>query len=192
MRLLLNPSREQDLEHERVRRACAGDRAAFEELCRGHLPRIYRVLFRLTGNHEDAEDLCQECFVRAWRALDVYRAEAAFGAWLERIAVHLARDHHRARVRRGPAVTLSEEPPARQAGGAEVARRELQAQLLESLERLPERQRLAIVLRALEGRAYGDVASAVGVTPATARTLVMKARRRLMRALEPWLARRPR
>ena len=63
-------------------RAQAGDREAFDELVRRHFAPVYRMLHRRVGNHEDAEDLAQECFVRAWGALALYRAEAPFSAWV--------------------------------------------------------------------------------------------------------------
>lgn len=172
-----------------VERARAGDREAFDELVRRHFAPTYRMLHRRIGNHEDAEDLAQECFVRAWGALALYRADAPFGAWLCRVALHLAHDHRRSGARRGAreasfARSARAESPA---PGEELGRRELGARVAAALERLPRRLRDALVLRALEGLEYDDVARATGVTPATARTHVQQARKRLLRWLEPWL-----
>src|SRR5688572_10220920 len=72
---LLDETHARELEARLVRRAKDGDRASFEELVRAHFAQVYRVLFRLVGSHEDAEDLAQECFVRAWRGLAWYREE---------------------------------------------------------------------------------------------------------------------
>ncbi len=172
-----------------VEQARGGDRTAFDELVRRHIPAVYRMLHRLVGNHEDAEDLAQECFVRAWGALALYRSEAPFDAWLRRVALHLARDHFRRSARRGRAALGAEAAPAsaHREPGAELARRELAARLADALRRLPERLRVPLVLRALEGLDYSDVARVTGVTPSTARTQVMQARRRLLRWLSPWL-----
>ena len=175
-----------------VARARSGDRGAFDELVRGHFAEVYRVLFRTVGNHEDAEDLTQECFVRAYRSLRFYRGEGSFGAWLGRIALHLARDHHRARGRGGQLVSGLEptafDPPARAPEpGRALTHKELVQKVGEAVAGLPHALRAAIVLRVLEGRDYEEVAEALDLRPGTVRTQVMKARRALMRALRPWL-----
>jgi len=183
---------------ELVRRARAGDRAAFEELVRGELRGVYALLFRLAGNHEDAEDLAQECFVRAWTALPTLRADQSLTAWLRRIALHLARDHHRARSRRGRLEEFDEEHSSggadrrERAPGDELSSRETVVRLRDALERLPERLRAPLFLRVMEGLDYGAVADATGVRPATARTQVMEARQMLLRWLRPWFEGRSR
>jgi RNA polymerase sigma-70 factor (ECF subfamily) len=142
-------------------------------------------MFRMTKNHEDAEDLAQEAFVRAWGALATYREEAAFATWVQRIAVHLAIAHQKKRMRRGLDRTLDETEVLdtdRDAGqGAELT-----AALSRALDELPPRLRAAIVLRSLEEREYDDMAQILGVRPATARTHVMQARKLIMRWLAPW------
>lgn len=172
-----------------VERARAGDREAFDALVRRHLPAVYRMLHRRIGNHEDAEDLAQECFVRAWGALAFYRADAPFGAWLFRVALHLAHDQRRSHARRGAReeAFARSRPTHARAPGEELGRRELGGHVREALGRLPRRLRDALVLRVFEGLEYDDVARATGVTPATARTHVHQARKRLLRWLEPWL-----
>ena len=189
---LLDDTHARDLEAQLVRRARAGDRASFEELVRVHLSQVYRVVFRLVGSHEDAEDLAQECFVRAWRGLAWYRGDSAFATWLCRIAVHLAQDHLRARSRRGGATSLAHDAPlaAREVPAEDLDRRESLQRLRSAIERLPARMRASLVLRVFEGWEYADVARSVGVTPATARTQVMRARKLLVRWMAPWLERR--
>ena len=175
-----------------LERARAGDRQAFDHLVRGHFPRVYAVAFRMLGNHEDAEDLAQETFVKAHGGLALYRGEAAFSTWLYRIVVHLARDRFRRSARRPVegALLPSIDPPDGSAGGGpeeELDRRELRRVVLDALRRLPERLRTPLVLRTMEGLDYADVAAATGVTPETARTQVMQARRALGRLLRPVL-----
>jgi len=181
-------------ESDFVRRARDGDRAAFDALVRAHFKRVYAFTHRLIGSHEDAEDLAQECFVRAWRALPHYREEAAFSTWLCRIALHLAQDHRRSGARRSVAIPIElapAEPRREDAGepGDALTRAELSREVVLALDRLPPRLRAALVLRAIEGREYGEVAEITGVKPATARTHVMQARKLLQRALAPWLSR---
>ena len=173
-----------------------GDREAFDRLARRHLPRVYSVLFRLLGTHEDAEDLAQECFVRAHRSLDFYRGDGPFGGWLVRIAVHLARDYGRERARRAP--TLGGGGPeglealvARvDAPWQALSRRELMQRLARSIETLPEALRIALVLRVLEGMEYEEIAGVTGMRPATVRTQVMKARKLLARLMGPFVERK--
>jgi RNA polymerase sigma-70 factor (ECF subfamily) len=171
-----------------VRRARAGDRDAFDSLVRGHFARVYALLFRMVGNHEDAEDLAQQCFVRAWDSLAWYRAEGGFAAWVYRIALHLARDHQRKRGRGPGTVALDSLPAEPPSGGREpgdeLAGRELSRRVSDALLRLPHRQRAALVLRVFEGRDYDEVARVIGIARGTARLYVMKARKHLLAWLE--------
>jgi RNA polymerase sigma-70 factor (ECF subfamily) len=178
-------------ELELVRRARDGDRAAFDGLVRAHFKRVYAFTHRLIRSHEDAEDLAQECFVRAWRALPHYREEAAFATWLCRIALHLAQDHRRSGARRAIAIPVEPETPASAASSPAEAltRGEMAQEVAAALDRLPARLRAALVLRTIEGREYDEVAEITGVKSTTARTQVMQARKLLQRALAPWLSR---
>ena len=190
---ILGNMRETELEGTLVRGARACDRRSFDGLVRLHFSRIYSLLFRLVGNHEDAEDLAQECFVRAWRSMRWFRQEGAFSSWLRRIALHLGRDHLRARGRRVPEGPLAVEPSPPEPGQGppeETHRREMMRALRAALERLPERLRAPFLLRVFEGLEYDEVGRTTGVTPGTARMHVMKARRLLLRWMEPWLERR--
>jgi len=173
-----------------VAEARAGDQAAFDALARKHFARVHALLFRLVGNHEDAEDLTQECFVKAHRSLAWYRSDCSFWTWLYRIAVHLSRDHYRKRSRRGPMTSLSEmqsAPPSRgESPREDVVHLEFQTVLRDALDALPHRLRTALVLRTLEGLEYEAIADVLGIQPGTARVHVMKARKQLARLLRPW------
>ncbi|MCA8978634.1 MAG: sigma-70 family RNA polymerase sigma factor [Planctomycetes bacterium] len=176
-----------------IAEARAGDRAAYDALARRHFQRVHALLFRLVGNHEDAEDLTQECFVKAHRSLGWYRSECSFATWLYRIAVHLSRDHYRKRSRRGKVASLSElqeaqnGPPSPRCGPRELAvQHEFEGILRDALDTLPHRLRAALVLRTLEGLEYDEIAEVLGIQPGTARVHVMKARRQLARLLSSW------
>jgi RNA polymerase sigma-70 factor (ECF subfamily) len=177
---------------ERVERARHGDARAYDGLVREHYARVFATAFHLVGNHEDAEDLAQECFVRAHRSLSWYRGTGSFSGWLRRIVVHLVRDRFRAAARRPStsAGAVLDELASERGPAADAGARELQRALREAIDRLPEHLRVALVLRTLEGLDYDAIASATGVTPATARTQVMKARRALERLLAPLLEER--
>ncbi len=171
--------------------ARGGDREAYGRLVKAQFGGLYGLLFKLVGSPEDAEDLCQEAFVRAWGALDSLKPGAAFRPWLTRIGVHLFYDYLRKRGRGAAVVAL--DPIAMQIEGGELtplenlAGREAQSLLAEAISRLPERLQAAVVMRVVEGREYEEVASAVGLKPATVRTQVSQGRRLLMRLLGPWL-----
>lgn len=169
-------------------RFVAGDRRAFGELVRVLSPRVRATLVRLVGSRDDAEDLAQETFVRAWKRREQFDGRGSVEGWLVRIAVHLARDF----VRRSPRPVLeldAERDRAQSAAPDAVARdRELRRALRRSIAVLPQRLREPFVLRVLEERSYDDVAAICGVTAGTARIQVMKARRRLMEALRPHLS----
>ena len=190
----------QDAAEERalVERARAGDGAAFDQLVRAHFARVHSLLYRMVGNYEDAEDLAQECFVRSHGALSLYRGEGSFSTWLYRIALHLSRDHHRAAGRRAGALGFDVQEAAETAAVAraartgrgpadDAARRELCAELQAAIGRLPHRLRAAFVLRTFETLEYDAIARVLRITPGTARVHVMKARRLLLRRLEPWI-----
>lgn len=172
-----------DAERALVARAATGERAAQEALLRRHYAAVHASAFRLVGNPEDAEDLAQECFVRAFRSLGLYRGEGPFLGWLRRILVHLAQDRFRLRGRAPEADPL----PLDVAGGEEPGRvleqRELARVVAEALARLGAPLRTALLLRTREGLEYEQIGELTGVTPATARTRVMKARRALERLL---------
>lgn len=164
-----------------------GDERAADRLVRSHYAEIHRAACHLLGNADDAQDLTQDCFVKALGGLRRYRGEGSFRGWLRRILVHLAHDRYRLRARRpaAPAGAGDEEPPASGAGrpapsAASLAGRAEIARLVDAaVAALPPNLRVPLVLRAIEGWSYEEIAQACEVTPATARTQVMKARRRL-------------
>ena len=176
-------------ERELLLRAQAGERVAYEELVRLHYARALATATHLLGNREDAEDLAQEAFVRAHRGLASFRHAGSFAGWLRRILVHLARDRFRRRERepRRASLAAAEGLSAGRDPGAQARGQELVLRVGEAVRSLPENLRLALVLRTFDGLAYAEVAEALGVTPATARTLVMKARRTVAARLEPYL-----
>jgi len=168
-------------------RFAEGDRRAFAELVRVLSPRVRATLVRLVGSRDDAEDLAQETFVRAWKRREQFDGRGSVEGWLLRIAVHGARDF----VRRSPRPLLELDAERDRASGpapdAVAKDRELRRALRRSISVLPQRLREPFVLRVLEERSYDDVAAICGVTAGTARVQVTKARRRLMEALRPHL-----
>jgi RNA polymerase sigma-70 factor, ECF subfamily len=171
-------------------RAAAGDDSAFEAIVERYQARIFRLACRLTSD-TDAPDVLQETFLQAYRHLSSFRGESRFGTWLYRIASNAALMHRRARARR-PAASLESFLPRFDAQGTHLATpAELQVasrtdelldcQLLaekarEGIAQLPDLYRDAFVLRDLEEMSTADVASALGLEPATVRQRVHRAR----------------
>ncbi len=172
-----------------VERAREGDRPAFEALVRGHYETIYTCAFRLVGNHEDAEDLAQECFVKAQESLRWFRGEGRLAGWLRRILVHQARDRFRSAGRRPESFSLQAglDLPGVEGTTGEVSRREFTKLLDAAIQSLPGHLRIPLVLRALEGLDYEEISKATGVTAGTARTQVMKARKTLQRVMSKYV-----
>ena len=174
-----------------IERARGGDREAFSVLVSRHASVILSAAWRIVGERAEAEDVAQETFLAAFRALPGFRAESRFATWLYRIAVNKCRDRLRARAAR-PEVEATPGDSAPEAVGETVEHRSpeevlLQRQRASSLEqairRLPELYREAFVLRHVEGLSYEDMSQALGVDGSTLRMRVYKARAQLSREL---------
>lgn len=172
-----------------VAQAKAGDRAAFDGLVRRHSRPCVRLAARLTGNREDAEDVVQEAFAKAYRFLDRFREDASFRTWMLRITLHQAKDNLRRRVRRQGMATMTSliDPevaaPAAGPGRTAEARDEV-SRLRAALDDLPARQKAALLLKVYEGLPYDEVADALGTTVAAARVYLSLARQSLRRRFD--------
>jgi RNA polymerase sigma-70 factor (ECF subfamily) len=163
-----------------VDRVLLGDREAFGGLVERHQRWITVVALRATGNLEEADDLAQETFLRAWRSLAGWRREAAFGTWLGHILRNLLRDRGRAA---SPA-TESLEAAADPAADAEQERRLLDREMLEALRRAyeaipPGRQREVVRMRFLEGRRLDEIAAALGLQVGTVKAHLFRGTQKL-------------
>ena len=157
-----------------------GDTEAFGELVRAYQRRAYAVARAIVVTHEDAEDAVQEGFLHAYRALDRFRPEQAFGAWLHRIVANAALDiGRRRRVRDADELTDTVASPFRDPGEADELRRRLQA----GLRLLTERQRTVIVLHDVEGFRHAEIGEMLGIPEGTARSDLHHARHMLRREL---------
>lgn len=162
--------------------AQAGDAQAFAALVRLHQRRAYAVARAIVLTHEDAEDAVQEGFLHAFRALDRFRPEQAFGAWLHRIVANAALDLARRRKVRD-ADELPESVASPRATRDAAERDELRTRLRAGLDRLPERQRAVIVLHDVEGFKHAEIGGMLGIPEGTARSDLHHARALLRRLL---------
>ncbi|AHG89969.1 RNA polymerase sigma factor, sigma-70 family [Gemmatirosa kalamazoonensis] len=169
-------------ERELVLAAQAGDTHAFAGLVRMHQRRAYAVARAIVLTHEDAEDAVQEGFLHSYRALDRFRPEQAFGAWLHRIVANAALDIARRRkVRDADELpeTVASPRPSRDPAESQ----ELRARLQAAMAQLGARQRAVIVLHDIEGFKHAEIGAALGIPEGTARSDLHHARAQLRRLL---------
>src|SRR5262245_44604010 len=177
---------------ELVARSIGGDAESFNELILRWERPIYALAYRVIGREEDARDVCQDTFLRAFRALPGFKGEAKFSSWLYRIALNLCRDWIR-RQRRAPVVQMPEgvDPSelAAERGPAEsieelVGRRQLSAVVEEAMTLLPEEQRTAIILKEYHGMTFQEIADMQGCPLSTVKTRLYQGLTVLRRHLE--------
>lgn len=160
--------------------AQAGDRTAFAGLVHRHQRRAYAVARSIVLSHDDAEDAVQEGFLHAFRALERFRPEQAFGAWLHRIVANAALDIARRRkVRDADELPETLSSPHRDPAEAD----ELRTRLVQAMSALGERQRSVIVLHDVEGYKHAEIGALLGIPEGTARSDLHHARAHLRRLL---------
>jgi RNA polymerase sigma-70 factor (ECF subfamily) len=155
----------------------SGDIAAFDQLVSRWDRRIQGVLYRFVGNHEEARDLSQEAFLRAYRSLGTFKHEARFSSWLYQIALNAARDRLRRR-RRHPDVSLDEvqdgaDPALRDARPSAfdlMESSDLARAVKAAVKSLPDEQREVVVLKEYEGLTFPEIAETLGVPLSTVKT----------------------
>lgn len=168
-------------EQQVVLRARNGDRQAFNELVRRYQDVIFRLCVRLLGNTEDAEDACQEIFLRAYMRLATFRGQSRFKTWLVRLAINTCLNQ---RARQRPVEPLLNDLVDHAPSVEEhVVRAEAMARLHQALQMLPPHYRVAVVLRDLEGLSYRDIAEIMDVPEGTVRVWAFRGRERLKEVL---------
>lgn len=171
-------------DREVAARAQQGDHAAYAQLVRQHQNRIFRHLLNLTGSREEALELSQEVFLKAWEALPAWRPEAQFHTWLYRIASNLAYDLLRRRriVTYEPLAEDYEAPSGDAGPEAQLEARQGMAALDAALARLPPDQREIVLLREVEGLSYDELAATLGIDEGTVKSRLARGRAALAQA----------
>jgi RNA polymerase sigma-70 factor (ECF subfamily) len=164
-----------------VRKAQRGDPRAFARLVEEHQHRLFTLAVRELGSAADAEDAVQEAFIRAWKALPRFRAEASFSTWLYRICLNAIHDQ-RARSARGGGVALEDVAEPAHPRDA-ILEAELSAELQQALSELEESYRTAVVLYDVLGRTYAEIAEMLGVPEGTVKSRIFRGRTELARRL---------
>ncbi|HEX3790877.1 MAG TPA: sigma-70 family RNA polymerase sigma factor [Pseudonocardiaceae bacterium] len=162
-----------------VARAARGDQHAFDQLVRRHTPRLYRVALRIVRDPAEAEDVVQDAWIAAWRALARFRGDSAPSTWLYRVVTNTALAHLRRRRQTLPLAEDFEQTQAdpRDDGPERSALRgEEVALVLRAVATLEPAQRIPLVLHELEGMSYEEVAEIVGSTVPALRSRLHRAR----------------
>lgn len=175
-------------------RAQAGDLAAFDQLVTAHREKVYMQAYMICRNAEDAQDLCQEAFVRAWRALRSFDDRQPLSAWLRRIVTNAAIDLCRKQARRGQVEMPSEmgawglENSSRSLSAMDrpsllLERKELAARLESAFSALSPEQRAVVGMRDIEGLSYREIADAMRCSVGTVMSRLFYARKKLQSLL---------
>jgi RNA polymerase sigma-70 factor (ECF subfamily) len=190
-------STETEFDHELVRRVQRGDSAAFDALVRKYQHRITSLIGRYIPDWSECQDVAQETFIRAYRALGSFRGDAQFYTWLHRIAVNTAKNHLVAQNRRPPTDDIDASDAEQFDTGArlrvtdtpehELLRQEIERTVMRAVEALPEELRTAITLREMDGLSYEEIAERMACPIGTVRSRIFRAREAIDTQLEPLL-----
>ncbi|NRA82234.1 MAG: RNA polymerase sigma factor RpoE [Gammaproteobacteria bacterium] len=176
-----------------------GDKTAFDVLVRKYQHKVINLVSRFVKNQGDVEDVAQEAFIKAYRALPNFRGDSAFYTWLYRIAVNTAKNYIVAKKRR-PSASDIDAVDAENYDGSDNLREnasperlllseELKKVVFKTLEQLPEDLRSAITLRELEGLSYEEIADVMECPVGTVRSRIFRAREALDKQIEPLMQR---
>ena len=189
---------ENELDRALVERVQRGDKQAFDLLVRKYQHRVIGLVSRYVRSHAECEDIAQESFIRAWRAIDGFRGDSAFYTWLYKIAVNTAKNHLVAMSRRPPAEDVDVDDAAFTASAErmqdnatpehEMMRQEIEQSVFSTVQALPEELRTAITLREVDGLSYDEIAQAMDCPIGTVRSRIFRAREAIDEKLRPLLS----
>ena len=189
---------DRDIDRELVARAQKGDKRAFGLLVEKYQRKLWRLLARFVRDPAEVEDVTQEAFIKAYRALPGFRGDSAFYTWLYRIGINTAKNYVMALGRRAPTSTEVEADDAEGLDDGEQLRdintpeslllsKEIASTVNAAMEELPEELRTAIQLREIEGMSYEEIAQAMDCPIGTVRSRIFRAREAIAEKLRPLL-----
>lgn len=175
-----------------IQKAKRGDNEAFSQLVRIHQKRIYRLAYRFCPDHDTADELAQETFVKAYTSLQTFREEFKFSSWLGAIATNLALNHLKRQKRQVsmedyPIQEIVSDPNPRSNPVENLTEKEMRSKLEEEVEKLPPEFKAAFILRVHEELSYEQIAERLGIEIGTVMSRLFRARSRLKKALEEYL-----
>jgi len=168
-----------------IQNSLAGDTEAYAALVKQYQKMVHSVAFRMTGSLDDAEDLAQETFLRAYRQLDTFRGESKFSTWLCQIALNLSLNWRTREKRRSEIHTIWSKDAILRHDARDEFPDELSRRVQNALAKLPAKQRAAIVLTVYENHSHASAAKLLNCTEATISWRVFAARQKLKRWLQP-------
>ncbi len=181
-----------------VKKAGRGDERAFELLVSKYQQRIFALINRYVRDPDEVQDVAQETFIKAWKALPRFRGESAFYTWLYRIAVNTAKNHLVSKGRRPPGSDVDASEAEQYPGGdqlrdigtpeSQALSDELKRVIGQTIEGLPEELRRAVTLREFEGLSYEDIAAIMECPVGTVRSRIFRAREAIDQAIKPLLS----
>ncbi len=189
---------ERDVDQQLVERAQRGEKHAFELLVAKYQRKLVRLISRIVRDQAEVEDVAQEAFIKAYRALPQFRGESAFYTWLYRIGVNTAKNFLVSQGRRAPTSTEKDAEEAETFDDADQLRdintpesmlmsRQVAATVNAAMDRLPEELRTAITLREVEGMSYDEIAEFMNCPIGTVRSRIFRAREAIAEDLRPLL-----
>ncbi len=188
---------QQDSDQQLVQRVQKGDKQAFDLLVLKYQHKIMSLISRYINDHSEVQDVAQEAFIKAYRALKNFRGDSQFYTWLYRIAVNTAKNYLVSQGRRPPAQDVDVSDAEHYAHATSLkdiatpeqilARDELNTVVFAAMEKLPEELRTAIRLRELEGLSYEDIGEVMQCPIGTVRSRIFRAREAIDKAMAPLL-----
>jgi len=166
--------------------AQAGNQDAFRVLVERHSKSVFRLAYRMTGNEQDAEDVVQESFLRAYRQLHRYESRASFATWVYRIAANYSLDLIRARKTVESETVLDNLRESSPGPDRLVISGRMQETVDRALETLSQQERTAFILRHFEGLSIDEIGGALGIGNNAAKHSIFRAVQKLRKALSPW------
>ena len=178
----IRPDRGSEEDEGAIRAFQGGERAAFDGLVTKYQERVYRICYRFTRGHHDAEEVAQDVFVRVFKGLPRFRFESRFSTWLHRIAVNCCLNWVGAR--KAPPAELGENVPDPSPGVLEsLSREELASSVRRAVQELPEKQRLTLILRVYHDLSHRDIAAVLQCPVGTSKANLFFALRNLKKVL---------
>ena len=189
---------ERDIDQQLVERAQQGDKHAFELLVSKYQRKLGRLLSRFIRDAGEVEDVTQEAFIKAYRALPSFRGDSAFYTWLYRIGINTAKNYLASTGRRAPTATNYDSEEAENFDDGDQLRdlntpenllmsKQIAQNVNQSMDRLPEELKAAIMLREIEGMSYEDIAKIMDCPIGTVRSRIFRAREAIAEQLRPLL-----
>ena len=185
------------LDAELVKRVQAGDTGAFDILVQKYQHKVVNLIGRFVSDQAECQDIAQDSFIKAYRAIDNFRGDSQFYTWLYRIAANTAKNHLASRTRKSPGYAIDVDDAEHYEGESGLKEydnpenllltNEIKATIFDAIEKLPEDLKSAITLRELDGLSYEEIAEVMDCPIGTVRSRIFRAREVIDKELRPLL-----